>query len=126
MDMTSKEFRHTHLMRLLGEYGTIEALAELSGINPQYLSQCKNQTRGIGNKTARRLEAAVGWPEGAMDRPPEGADQDSELVYLLNTLPGDTVANAVAEAIPGMSEDGVQRLTTALLSRLNRPADSQE
>lgn len=117
--MTSKDFRHSHLIKLIDDYGSIERLAAVTGMNPQHLSQLKNRTRGIGDKTARKIEGALGWPEGAMDRPPEGENLDDELAYLLKVLPESEAILAIVDAIPDMSEEGVKRLTAALLQRLS-------
>lgn len=123
MDMTSKAFRQAHLLKLIEQYGTIEALAPVIGLGPQYISQLKNGTRGIGDKTARKIEVALGWPEGALDRPPPGENVNDELIYLFRNADEDAAINAVSEALPNMSEEGIRRLTAALLSRLNTPSD---
>lgn len=125
MQMTSKEFRHGHLLSIIKKYGSIERLAAATGMNPQHLSQLKNKTRGIGDKTARKIESALGMPEGAMDRPPADADVNDELIYLFSAVDEDTAINAVAESIPHMSDAGVRRLTAALLSRLSTPEDEK-
>jgi transcriptional regulator with XRE-family HTH domain len=126
MEMTAKEFRHRHLLKAIDEHGSIENLAKRVGLSPQYLSQLKNETRGIGHKTARKIEIALGWAEGDMDRPLDGEALDAELAYLLNTMPeGDTV-KAIIEAMPLMSPDGIKSLTAALLQRLSAASDSQE
>lgn len=126
MQVTSKEFRHSHLLNIISDMGTIEAVASKTGLNPQYLSQLKNRTRGIGDKTARKIEASMGWPEGAMDRPPDGENLDDELAYLLKTMPEKDVIHAIVDVVPGMSEAGLREFTAALLSRLNNPANTQE
>lgn len=124
--MTAKEFRHRHLMKAIDDHGSIELLAKATGFSPQYLSQLKNGTRGIGHKTARKIEASLGWSEGHMDRPLVGESLDVELAYLLKTMPENSSVKAVIEALPSMSREGIQSLTAALLQRLSVSLDSQE
>lgn len=124
MQMTTKDFRHSHLLRAISDCGTIEKLSKLTELSPQYLSQLKSRTRGIGDKTARKIEKGMKWPEGVMDRPIAGDDLDKELAYLLNTMPEDQAIQAMVDAVPGLSRDGVNILTTALLTRLNEPSDT--
>lgn len=126
VEMTASDFRHAHLLEAIEQYGTIERLAKAVGLSAQYLSQLKNGTRGIGHKTARKLEAALGWPDGAMDRPPSGGALDSELAYLLKNMPEDSAVNVIAEALPDMSERGVRALTAALLGRLSDSKQPEE
>lgn len=125
MAMTALEFRHSHFMRLLAETGTIEELAKILDLSPQYLSQIKNQTRGIGARTARKIESKMKWPNGYMDYPPASDGADRELERLLRELPEGTAVEAIVTALPHLSSEGVRRLTTALLARLSSSEAAQ-
>lgn len=125
MNMTSTSFRLAHLLRAIDDCGTIEALSKRVELSPQYLSQLKNGTRGIGHKTARKIEAGMKWPPGIMDRPPEGIDLDQELTYLLNTLPEQQSIQAIVSSMPRLSESGIKTLTAALLAVLSASEKSE-
>ncbi|MEE4107762.1 MAG: hypothetical protein V2I24_00345, partial [Halieaceae bacterium] len=62
MKMTSTSFRHANLLLAIKEAGSLVALSDRVGFSPQYLSQLKSGTRGIGHKTARELERKLGYP----------------------------------------------------------------
>lgn len=70
------EIRRENLERLIEQFGTMDALASEVGTSPIYLSQIKNRTkssksgrrREMGTALARRLEAALGKPDGWMDQ----------------------------------------------------------
>ena len=126
MKMTSKEFRRSHLIKAIDDHGSIEALAKVVGLSPQYLSQLKNGTRGIGHKTARKIEIALKWAEGDMDRPLDGEALDAELAYLLKIMPEGDAVNAIISAMASLSREGIQSITSALLIRLNTPLDLKE
>lgn len=108
--MTSKEFRYSHLIRILTEYGTIEAMAKACSMNPAYISQMKNKTRGIGDKTARNIEAALGMREGEMDIPfAESTDStEDEIISLFRGLSteGKKIAIAQIAALAGLDRQG--------------------
>ena len=125
MNMTSTSFRQAHLLSLIEEAGSIEALSARLGMSPQYLSQLKNGTRGIGHRTARKIEKAAGLPEGAMDLPPVGDDVDAELDYLLSSVDEDAAIKAISEVVPRLSDESISKLTVALLSRLQPPEDAE-
>ncbi len=85
--MDVRTTRHTKLLQLIDEYGTIERLASLAGQNASYLSQIKNKSRGrgMGHTTARGIERGLGLPDGWMDTPdspPPGELVSKELVYF--------------------------------------------
>lgn len=65
--MDSRQIRRENLTRLIAQYGTIEALASAANASAKYLSQIKNDTRGMGARTARKLEASLGLPAGWFD-----------------------------------------------------------
>lgn len=97
--MESKEIRRQHLLAAIKKFETIEALAEHTKANPKHLSQCKNGTRGIGPKLARKMEAALNLNRFAWDQPPvdsniyEGPNISKSGVPLISfTTAGDLCA----------------------------------
>ena len=86
MQMSIKKFRRAHLEEAVKICGTAEVLADRAGMNPQYLSMLRRGSREVGHKSARSVEGAVGWAEGAMDLAPRGAPTDAELDYLLKSV----------------------------------------
>ena len=66
--MNSRQIRRTNLLRLITEHESIEALAATATVSASYLSQIKNDTRGMGAKFARKLEMSLGLPENWMDQ----------------------------------------------------------
>lgn len=79
--MTRNAIRLANLKRLVAEYGTIAALAEVSGTSDKYLSQLLNEAplpsgkrRTIGNQTANKIEAGCKLPPGWMDTDQEATD----------------------------------------------------
>lgn len=86
--MNNKDIRCQNLELLEKEYVTLAALAEHVDISPAYLSQIKNKApsgkdktpRGMGDKTARKLEDRCGKPSGWMDNLHD--DSGGEYVYI--------------------------------------------
>lgn len=73
---TVKELRIQNLRALVAEFKTADAVAQRAQTAPMYLSQILNgaksstgNTRGIGDKLARKLEEGCGKEVGWMDRP---------------------------------------------------------
>lgn len=72
---TSGEIRRENLLIATERMGTASRLAEAAGVSAAYLSQVKNQhpesktgkPKAMGDDVARRIEAALGEPEGWMD-----------------------------------------------------------
>lgn len=72
--MDIKQVRINNLKLLIAEKGTAKEVADLSGTAPAYISQLVNaralesgNTRSIGHKFARDLEAGLAKPHGWMD-----------------------------------------------------------
>lgn len=90
--MENKEIRRLNLHILVGEHNnTIAALAEKTEIAAAYLSQILNKApssnktpRGMGSKTARKIEKKCGKPNGWMDA--MHSEDGGELVYIKNPL----------------------------------------
>jgi len=114
--MTAKSFRHAHLLIAIDQAGSAVALSEKVGLSPQYLSQLKNGTRGIGHKTARELERKLGYPEGAFDLPP--SDDTDSLESALRALQPDDRLRVIASSVDDLSEEGEKSLARKLLERL--------
>jgi hypothetical protein len=72
--MENKEIRRANLILLIGEYGSVAALAEKTDIDPTYLTNIKNRaqtSRGLfqmGDEVARRIEQKLGKGNGWMDQ----------------------------------------------------------
>lgn len=76
---TINQIRHSNLLLLLEDYDSLAALNERLGLprTDATLSQIKNRSkdsktgkpRVMGDVLARRIEAAVGKPEGWLDNP---------------------------------------------------------
>lgn len=68
--MEIKDIRRANLMALLGRHDSIREFADKAGLAAAYVSQIKNQAdgRGMGSKTARKIEEALGLPHGYMDQ----------------------------------------------------------
>lgn len=72
--MDVKALRHRNLERLVAEFGSLQAVANLVGTSYDTLWQIQSGTklpsgkaRGVGDEMARRLEAACSKPLGWMD-----------------------------------------------------------
>lgn len=73
---TAREIRHANLLRLIEEFGSIQALADRLGKSHSQISQLRNQVvhsttgkqRVVGDKLAREIEQKLGRPEGWMDQ----------------------------------------------------------
>lgn len=82
VSLTSSEYRRRNLETLATHWeskgGKLADLAELIGMSPSYFSQLRSGARGVGDKTARKIEAKLEWPRGALDHvigPPGSAGQ---------------------------------------------------
>ena len=65
MDIT--EIRRANLKRLVDASSNQREFADKAGLAPAYVSQMVNGTRNIGEKTARKIEAAIGLDAGRLD-----------------------------------------------------------
>lgn len=71
------EMRKRNLLVLVGRYGRQQALADAVGLSVQYINQMLSGHRSIGEKTARKIEAALQLPFGWMDVDSSGADTNT-------------------------------------------------
>jgi len=108
---TSKELRLENLRALVAEFRTAEAVAQRAETNAMYLSQILNgaksstgNTRGVGDKLARKLEQGCGKEEGWMDRP-HGAEA------LIDSIPGARPVREVLQDDPSMTQIMKVKLT---------------
>lgn len=62
------ETRKSNLIRLIKEAGTQASLSKTIDLDVGYISQMKNGTRPIGEKTARKIEEGLGLYQGWMDQ----------------------------------------------------------
>jgi len=73
---TNDEIRRENLEVAIKRFGSAAKLAEAANTSPAYLSQIRNRTpdsktgtpKMMGDAMARRIEAALGEPDGWMDR----------------------------------------------------------
>jgi hypothetical protein len=69
--------RIAHLERAIASSASRRSLADMAGLSEKYLSQIltgyqgskDRQPRRLGDKVARKIEVALGWPPGTMDHP---------------------------------------------------------
>lgn len=113
--MDISEIRRLNLLRLIGDQ-TITSFAERVGVAPAYLSQIKNQAdgRGMGSRTARRIEDALGLPHGSIDH--EQGDSLGELqeaIELLKSLSEGTRRVAIAQ-IKALADLDSEKVNSAL------------
>ena len=68
--MEIKDIRRNNLLALLSGFASIRAFADRTGVPAAYISQIKNEAggRGMGSKTARTIEEALGLATGYMDQ----------------------------------------------------------
>tara|TARA_R110002050_G_scaffold46890_1_gene109958 strand:- start:124 stop:588 length:465 start_codon:yes stop_codon:yes gene_type:complete len=123
MQMTATEFRKHHLLQAIAECKSIESLSKKTDLAPQYISQLKSGVRGIGNKTARKIESAMEWKSGCMDVPPlddEAVGRD--FTSMLGEVTEDQLLAAIVEAIPRLSDADANRLLVQLLlNQIEKP-----
>ena len=81
--------RKRNLLALVGRYGRQQALADAVGLSVQYINQMLSGHRSIGEKTARKIEAALQLPVGWMDR-----DEDTARGFG-NVEPGPEIVRQV-------------------------------
>lgn len=114
--MTTSEFRRGHFLRALAEHdNSLEELAKVVCLSPQYLSQLKLGTRNIGHKTARKLEQKLGLAEGSWDLPPQNADYEKQVSDLLRFIPEDRFLEVIKEVLPDLTPETVDRISVEIL-----------
>ena len=76
MDMA--DIRRRNLQLLVDKYESQQEVADIVKISPQYLSQLLSGHRNIGEKTARKIEAAVKIPRLTLDIEPGMSESSLE------------------------------------------------
>lgn len=101
--MDIHKIRIENMNLLAAEAGGVKELAEIVGTSANYLSQLKSttqsETRGMGNRTARKIEKATGKPYGWLDELQTGA--------TIVTQP--KKADAVSVGIVGLDVDALKK-----------------
>ena len=127
MRMTATEFRKHHLLQAIAECKSIESLARRTDLAPQYISQLKSGVRGIGNKTARKIENAMSWKLGCMDVPPLNDEQvGRDFTSMLGEVTDDQLLAAILESLPRLTDADANRLLVqVLLGQIEKPLNKQ-
>jgi len=110
------DIRRGHLQKAIEQCGGVNGLARRLGVKPPTIYGLLNGSRNVGHKTARKIEAAMGWDTGAMDAP--DAALDKELASLLSELPEDEVVSVLRSVIRDLSPRGAQIVARAILQRV--------
>lgn len=126
MTMGIKEIRLAHLERAVQICGTAEELSRRMGVASVYISALRAGRRSIGHKTAASIEEVMGWPQGFMDTPVDESKLDEDILCLLKTLPEQQVLEAISEALPRISKDGLQKITASLLAAIAAPSPPEK
>lgn len=111
---TNDEIRRENLEIAIKRLGSAARLAEAASTSPAYLSQIRNRTpdsktgtpKMMGDAMARRIEAALGEPDGWMDRSHLFQGQADELPKgnLAALLPGAKRVHASGQDDPTMTQ----------------------
>jgi phage repressor protein C with HTH and peptisase S24 domain len=103
------EIRRDNLLLAIDRCKTITALADAAGVSAANLSQVKNRTpesktgkpKGMGDSLARKIEKALGEPEGWMDV--EHADNSADAYH--NSSQSDTPNRGDAKRLTSVRKD---------------------
>jgi SOS-response transcriptional repressor LexA len=126
---TVQRIRHTNLLQLITELGSIQALADRIERSPSHVSQMKNNSthsrtgipRGIGDKMARHIEEKMGRPRGWMDTQHSDAGLELSIGVVAQVL-----SQGPAEYAVLLTWTALMTTTTPLpaLFRVAAPDDS--
>ena len=83
--MDAHESRRANLEYLIGQHGdgVLKRFAELTDINPNYLSQIRGGTRKMGSAIARKIESHLDLDAGWVDRPQAIPTEVRDVVPLI-------------------------------------------
>lgn len=86
--MDIREIRRLNLNRLIGspgERGRISDFSQKYNFDHTYVSQVLNGHKKMGEKSARKMESAMGLPPGTLDVPPDSTAEpmDENEIALL-------------------------------------------
>ena len=111
---TNDEIRRENLEIAIKRFGSAAKLAEAANTSPAYLSQIRNRTpesktgrpKMMGDAMARKIEAALGEPEGWMDRSHlfKGAGGESNGQDITALVPGAKRVHAAGPDDPSMTQ----------------------
>lgn len=120
--------RHEHLRDLLARHGGPTRVAETIGVSKQQMSHVGSETpiKNIGDRFARRVEAAFGLPIGSIDQPlgitAIDIDEFSVVIPMLNVT-----ASMGPGAAPPWAEEVIYSMRVSKLwIRQNTQATSFE
>jgi hypothetical protein len=127
---TITAIRHSNLLLLIKEFGTIQALADKIGKSHSQLSQLRNQVvhsttgkqRVVGDKLAREIEQKLGRPEGWMDQLHAGetpANATKGPVLVLDTSAMLSAIERLGAQLSG-ADEATREAIAPLLARLAR------
>ena len=110
---TNDEIRRENLELAIKRLGSAAKLAEAAGTSPAYLSQIRNRApdsktgtpKMMGDAMARRIEMALGEPDGWMDRSHlfQGA-ADDPVSNMVELVPGAKRVHAAGPDDPSMTQ----------------------
>lgn len=113
--MDVRELRRNNLLLLKSQQETLRAIADLVDTDPNYFSQILSPKSKafMGHALARRIERALGKPEGWMDQdhtPPSELELDlKEIEQLARRLSPDTrtAVKAFMRSMVGLSHSSL-------------------
>lgn len=126
---TNDEIRRDNLLIAITRMKTAAALAEKAHTSPAYLSQVKNAQpdsktgvpKHMGDDIARRIEAALGEPEGWIDTDHTSVSNDLPISALKGAVIKETPKNS-GDSIPtDDSERGYKNVVPALRDQRHIP-----
>lgn len=132
---TVEEYRRERLAQavtLAG--GTLDALAEVSGLSPSYLSQVRNglidsktgNPRNLGKIAARKIEQALHQPTGWMDHGDDDHANDGSHVGRSTTIINRSRLDDISEVELVNAIDVLQRVLRAKRQEKIRSSASEE
>lgn len=117
--MNESESRKENLKRLIENQfeGSQVKFADTVGMAPSYISQMINGYRNIGEKTARKIEAAANLPNGWLDH--DNTRSITNGNALLTSSQARTLIETIQEmdAAGEMTPEELESLNTYLMSR---------
>ena len=125
---TIGETRRAKLELLIGEHGTLEAVAALAGSSSVYLSQIRNgaldqktgRSRQMGSAIARRIEFGCNKPAGWMDAPIDGDQAEPSVSAPLNVR---VIVERLADLAAAQRPTLRKNLGNLLLDLVEHPED---
>ena len=124
---TSSEIRLENLLLLIQEAGSDEALAEKYECSPPYIKQLRLQSpdsktgkpKGIGDKTARKLEECMGKPRGWIDTQHVSKSEESDIGKANVTSQGEMRQEATGTPAPPDQAKTVTGLLESLREKIS-------